>query len=463
MARTINCNPARGCISFICLWGLIWSPGICQSPENGQAPNILFIMADDLGYGDLGCYGQKVIQTPHIDQLASDGMRFTRCYAGSPVCAPSRSVLMTGLHTGHTTIRGNTGLGGVVGLGGKQGRVPLDAEDMTVADELKKLGYVTGCIGKWGLGEPNTTGEPRKQGFDYFFGYLNQRRAHNYFPEYLWENETKFALLGNQSGEEHIYSHDLFTKKAIQFLEENVDTSFFLYLPYTVPHDEYEIPETTPYQSMPWTDEEKVHAAMISRLDRDIGTLLNLLEDLHLTDRTVIFFCSDNGAARRWEGRFESSGTLRGRKRDLYEGGIRTPMIIKYPGALVAGSVNRTPWYFADVLPTLVSAAGGQLMRQVDGINLWSHITLGSAVNKRVLYWEFHERDFQQAVQKGDWKLVALGGDADLQLFNIRNDPAESRNLSSDLPSKVKELVKYLNSERTASENWPIEKNNQKE
>jgi arylsulfatase A-like enzyme len=302
-------------------------------------PNIIFIMADDLGYHDLGSYGQKKILTPHLDQMAREGMRFTNCYSGSTVCAPARSVLMTGQHTGRTTVRGN--FSQIQGLPG--GRVPLQENDTTVANVLKQAGYVTGITGKWGLGEPGTTGIPNRQGFDQWFGYLNQRHAHTYYPEYLWRNEEKVILEGNLDGKREVYTHDLFTNFALDFLKENQDTSFFLYLAYTVPHSDYEIPDTAPYTDSLWTDNEKIHAAMITRMDRDIGRMMQLLTDLGIDDNTMVFFCSDNGAAQFWEGRFDSSYPLRGRKRDMYEGGIRTPMVVRYPGRVPAGRCVISP------------------------------------------------------------------------------------------------------------------------
>ncbi len=437
---------------------LIWLFG-CAGPGNTPAPppNIIFIMADDLGYGDLGCYGQDLILTPHIDRLAAEGMRFTQAYAGSTVCAPSRSVLMTGLHTGHTTVRGNFGKTGVVGLGGGQGRVPLRAEDVTVAEVLKKAGYVTGMSGKWGLGEPNTGGHPNRQGFDAFFGFLNQRRAHHYFVDYLWHNEKRDTLEGNLNGGEGDYVHDLFTDFALDFIRSNHDTTFFLYLPYTVPHAEYEIPDTTPYQDRDWAWQEKVHAAMITRMDRDIGRILHSLDSLGIDEQTIVFFCSDNGAAQRWEGRFDSSGPLRGRKRDMYEGGIRTPMIVRYPGKTPAGAISHMPWYFADVLPTLAELARVDSPGGLDGISVLPAL-LGEeqSMTDRYFYWEFHERGFQQAVRWNDWKAVRPAAGAPLELYNLAEDLDESDNVAAAHPEIVRQMEAYLETARTPSVDWPL-------
>lgn len=441
---------------FIFILGIFLTS--CSAPVSNiePPPNIIYIMADDLGYGDLGCYGQEIIQTPNLDQLAAEGLRFTQCYAGSTVCAPSRSVLMTGLHTGHTTVRGNFGKTGVVGLGGGQGRVPLKDEDRTVAELLKQAGYVTGMTGKWGLGEPNTTGHPNRQGFDEFFGFLNQRRAHHYFVEYLWHNEEKVILEGNLDGGQEEYVHDLFSEFALDFIEEYHDTTFFLYLPYTIPHAAYEIPDTTPYHDEQWEWQEKVHAAMITRMDRDIGRIMTSLQKLGIDERTIVFFCSDNGAAQRWEGRFDSSGPLRGRKRDMYEGGIRTPMIVRYPGKTPAGATSDMPWYFADVLPTLADFAGIAPPSDIDGVSIQPAL-LGQEqkMTDRYFYWEFHERGFQQAVRWNDWKAIRPAPGEPLELYNLADDLDESNNVAAAQPDIIQQIENYLDTARTESVDWP--------
>ncbi|MEM7371421.1 MAG: arylsulfatase [Bacteroidota bacterium] len=419
-------------------------------------PNIIFIMADDLGYGDLGSFGQRVIQTPNLDQMAKEGMRLTQCYAGSPVCAPSRSCLMTGLHTGHTTVRGNFGKTGVLGLAGNPGRVPLKAEDLTIAEALKEGGYVTGMFGKWGLGEPNTTGHPNDQGFDTFFGFLNQRRAHNYYPEYLWHNKEKVELAGNLGDKEEEYAHDKFSEKALDFVREHRDRHFFLYLPYTVPHARYQIPDTSPYTAEPWEEKEKIHAAMISRMDRDIGDLFDLLKELQIDDKSIVFFCSDNGAAERWEGRFDSSGALRGRKRDMYEGGIRSPMIVRYPAEIEGGSSSDFPCYFPDIMPTLLDIASLPIPDGLDGVSILPTL-LGEkqTTATRHLYWEFHERGFQQAVRYGNWKAVRLKVGGALELYDLSTDEGEMHNVASQHPALIQEIESYLASARTLSVDWP--------
>ena len=442
--------------SILLILGALSTPFFSKA-EVGDRPNIIFIMADDLGYGDLGSYGQTVIQTPYLDLMAKEGTRFIYAYAGSPVCAPSRSVLMTGMHTGHATVRGNFGEYGVKGLAGGNGRVPLNAEDVTVAEVLKEAGYVTGMTGKWGLGEPGTTGHPNEQGFDEWFGYLNQRRAHSYYPDFIWRNKERVDLPGNTDGKKETYTHDLFAEFALEFVRENRGNRFFLYIPYLIPHSRYEIPDTAPYMNQPWKEDEIIHAAMVTRMDRDIGRLFALLKELGIDEETIVFFCSDNGAAQRWEGRFDSSGSLRGRKRDMYEGGIRTPMIVRWPGIVAAGKTNGFPWYFADVLPTLVDLAGGQAPDRLDGISVLPSI-LGNPQSKdRFLYWEFFENGFQQAVRWKDWKAVRLALGEPLELYDLASDESETNNIASENPDIVAKFEAYLKVARTDSINWPVE------
>jgi arylsulfatase A-like enzyme len=417
-------------------------------------------MADDMGFGDLGCYGQKLILTPHIDTLAKEGRAFSQVYAGCTVCAPSRSVLMTGLHMGHTRVRGNFAK---VGGFGPQKRVPLEPEDVTVAELMKSAGYTTGMTGKWGLGEPGSTGVPNKQGFDAWFGYLNQRRAHTYYPTYLWKNEKKFPLPGNEDGKKKQYTHDMFTDFSLAFIKENQKRPFFLYLPYTVPHAKYEIPSVEPYQDKKWSDSEKVHAAMITRLDRDVGRIMALLGELKLDSRTIVFFCSDNGAANRWQGRFDSSGKLRGRKRDMYEGGLRTPMIVRWPDRVPAGTTdNDTIWSFADVLPTCVDLAGAKVPDgfACDGVSVLPSL-LGKTqpeLAERFLYWEFFERGFQQAARWKNWKAVKLKRSGRLELYDLATDVSETKNVAAKHPDIVRTFEDYLVKARSESPNWPLSK-----
>ena len=425
-----------------------------------KKPNIIFIMTDDLGYNDLGCYGQEKIQTPHIDRLAAEGVCFTQCYTGSPVCAPSRNVLMTGQHTGHTRIRNNfPKVGGVLVLdnGSPQRRVNLEPEDFTVAEMLKAAGYATGITGKWGVAEPGTNGVPNRKGFDEWFGYLNQRRAHTYYPPYLWRNKEKVILEGNKDGQRQEYSHDMFTAFALNFIRGHQDEPFFLYLPYTIPHARYEIPSIEPYTHKPWPDDAKVHAAMITRMDGDVGSIMALLKELSIDEQTIVFFCSDNGAANRWEGIFDSSGPLRGQKGQVYEGGIRTPMVVRWPGRVPAGVVSDAAWYFADFLPTTAELAGVEPPSNIDGVSILPSL-LGQEQNleNRFLYWEFFGGGFKQAVRIGDWKAVRPNLDKPLELYNLTTDLGEEHNVAEQHPEVVRKIETYLETARTESEYWPI-------
>ncbi|MGB3799259.1 MAG: sulfatase-like hydrolase/transferase [Lewinella sp.] len=430
--------------------------------QSTDRPNIVFIMADDLGYADLGSYGQTVIRTPNLDRLAEQGTRFTDVYAGSTVCAPSRSVLMTGQHTGHTTVRGNNGVGGVVGLGGAEGRIPLQASDTTVAKLLQSAGYATGMIGKWGLGEPATAGLPDLQGFDYFYGFLNQRRAHTYYPDYVWRNSERVDFPDNAGHRKRDYIQDHFLAESLQFVDNHRDEPFFLYLPYTLPHDDYEIDTLGRFvDSLSWTPDERAYAAMVERLDRDVGQVLDRLEENGLTDRTIVFFCSDNGAAQRWEGRFDSSGPLRGRKRDMYEGGLRTAMIVRYPGQVAAGAVSEVPWSFTDVLPTLCAVAGIEPTTSTDGNNVWPVITGQSEHHPdpdRSFYWEFHEGTFQQAIRRGEYKAVRTAPEQDWELYKLDDDPGEVNDLAGNQPEITEELAQMAENAHRPSAFFPVRK-----
>jgi arylsulfatase A-like enzyme len=417
-------------------------------------PNIIFILADDLGYGDLGCYGQRKIKTPNIDRLAAEGMRFTQCYAGSTVCAPSRCCLMTGVHTGHARIRGNA-------------RVPLEAADLTVAEILKPAGYRTAAIGKWGLGNEGTTGIPNKHGFDEWFGYLDQTHAHNYYPEFLWRNERQWQVRGNAGGQKGDYSHDWFTRTSTNFIRINQKHPFFLYLAYTIPHANnelkdkgMEVPSDTPYSKENWPQQERNKAAMITRLDADVGNLLNRLKELKIEQDSVIFFSSDNGPHK--EGGvdpkfFESSGPLRGIKRDLYEGGIRVPMIVRWPGRIKAGSTNNQVWAFWDFLPTAAELAGVKAPKGIDGVSMVPTLLGLPQTNRHgFLYWEFHERGFQQAARMGDWKAVKLGTNKPVELYNLTTDVGEKQNIADKHPDLVARIEEYLKTARTDSKDWPV-------
>ncbi len=441
-----------------------------EEPTASRPPNIVFIMADDLGYGELGCYGQDKIRTPHVDQLAAEGMKFSDAYAGCSVCAPARSVLMTGMHMGHTSVRSNPG------------GVPILPEDVTVAELLKQRGYATGCFGKWGLGDIGTEGVPWKQGFDEFVGYLHQAHAHYYYPHYIYDNDQKLPLEGNEGDGRGTYSHDVIAERTLGFIERNKDQPFFCYAPFTIPHAEYVVPEDEIYAEYSGKFEEPEIperssrpgrlirpkeplaslAAMITRLDRDVGRIMKLLTDLGLDDNTIVFFTSDNGAAAaNWTDYFESSGPLRGAKKTFYEGGIRVPMIVRRPGRIAAGSTSDLPWAFHDFLPTALELAGGEPPTNVDGISI-APTLLDSGVQAKheYLYWElpryvsatgeFRDETPPQALRMGKWKAVRPEPDGELELYNLETDLGETHDISGDNPEVLAQVTELLKAARTS-------------
>ena len=423
-----------------------------------RKPNIVFILADDLGYGDLGCYGQKQIQTPNIDRLASKGMRFTQAYAGSTVCAPSRCALMTGLHTGHTFIRGNQ-------------RLDLRPQDTTVAEVLKAAGYRTAIFGKWGLGTACNSGVPNLKGFDEWFGYLDQRHAHTYYPSQLWENQKEYFLGGNFGPNHTEYSHDLFTQRARGFIDKQSPASpFFLYLAYTIPHADNEaakitgngmdVPTDEPYSNRTWPQTEKNFAAMITRMDRDVGGLVDLLGSRGLAQDTLIIFTSDNGPHA--EGGhdpafFDSNGPLRGIKRDLYEGGIRVPTIAAWPGVIRPGTTSDAVWAFWDFFPSAAELAGANAPNDIDGISFVPALRGWPMPKREYLYWEFHEQGFSQAVRMGDWKGVRRKSrGAPIELYDLATDIGEQHDVASQHPDIVRQIAGIMISARTESKEFPV-------
>ncbi len=438
-------------------------------PPAPRKPNIILIVADDLGIGDLGSYGQKLIKTPNLDRIATEGTRFTSFYSGSTVCAPSRCSLMTGLHSGHAVIRGNA-------------NIPLPADTATLPRSLQQAGYHTGLVGKWGLGNENTSGVPQKQGFDEFVGYLDQTHAHDYYPTHLWRFDPHTGFDGrlpldeNLANQRRSYSHDLFTTAALNFVRINKPDNynkqkpFFLYLAYTIPHANNEegarsgngmqTPSDSPYSSETWPQPEKNKAAMITRLDADVGRLLDKLTQSKIDNNTLILFTSDNGPHREGGVKpefFRSSGPHRGIKRDLYDGGIRVPMIAWWPGKVPAGKVSDQVWAFWDVFPTLTAVARADAPQQIDGINMLPALMGRAQTNQHeFLYWEFHEGGSKQAVRMGDWKGVRTAPGRPLELYDIKADPAEKTDMALERKDIVAKIDTYLQTARTESETWPL-------
>ena len=444
-----------------------------------EKPNLIWIMADDLGYGDLGCYGQKVIATPHLDRMAQEGMRFTQFYAGATVCAPSRSVLMTGQHHGHTRVRGNAGRSNPVAQA-------LRPEDTTVADVLKGAGYRTALIGKWGLGNVGEAemGLPRKHGFDEFFGYLSQHHAHNHFPDYLWRNEERVSLsnritpVGEDGAgyatEAVVFADDLFADEAIEFVKQNQQRPFFLYWSMVIPHANNErtralgngahVPDFGPYADKDWPDPDKGQAAMIWRMDQYVGRMLETLHELGLTEKTLVIFSSDNGPHNESNHnikRFDPAGPLSGIKRDLTDGGIRVPMIAWWPGTIQPGTESGHVGYSGDWMAAAAELAGAKVPESCDSISFVPTL-LGRSADQRqheFLYWEFHERGFKQAaLYKGRWKGIRSGSpDAPIVLYDLKNDISESTNVAAQHPEIAEKISTYLKTARTPSPEWEPE------
>ncbi len=463
----------------------------------GRAPNVVLILADDLGYGELGSYGQEKIRTPNLDRLADEGMRFTQHYSGSPVCAPSRCVLLTGLHTGHAYIRDNDEMserGDVWRDLSLEGQRPLPADSYTVGSLFQEAGYVTGAIGKWGLGGPASEGHPNRQGFDHWYGYLCQRMAHNYYPPHLWRNGDMDVLEGNEYFHPHQrmpegadpgdpasyepyrggdYSMDLMVEEAVTFIRENRERPFFLYLPFPVPHvsiqvpddsvDEYEgaFPET-PYLGergyLPHPKPRAGYAAMITRMDREIGRIMELLEELDISDNTLVLFTSDNGPTFNGgtdSDFFESAGPLRGLKTQLYEGGIRVPLIARWPGRIAPGTTSDLPSAFWDYLPTFADLLGVLLPGETDGKSILPTL-LGRTPEQQeheYLYWEFQGR---QAVRMGRWKGYRSGVNSPIELYDVDVDIGEATDVAGGSPEVVERIAEIMVSERTPSELFPL-------
>ncbi len=434
---------------------------LCASDDT-RPPNVIFLLADDLGYGDLGCYGQELIATPNLDRLAEQGIRFTQAYAGGPVCTSSRSVLMTGLHNGHTPARDN---------------VPhyptyLDDEDLTIAEVLQEAGYRTGGIGKWSLGDPDTPGRATNQGFDEWFGYLNQDHAHYYWTEYLDDNERRHELPDNAVTREH-YSHDLLVERALKFIRSSAkekDTPFFFYGAFTLPHfsskeedkDGLAVPSTDPYTDRDWPEKARKYAAMVHRLDESVGRIVDLVDELGLGENTLILFSSDNGGHSTVWDRFHTSGSLRGFKRDLTEGGIRVPFLARWPGTIPAGTVSDEVIAFQDLFPTFAELADAKFpgALDLDGISVIPALKGESLPDRsEPLYWDYghNRRYYDQAVRIGNWKAIRLGkNEGRMELYDLSEDIGETTDLATDHPEIVEKIATFMNNAVTPNARYPI-------
>lgn len=437
-----------------------------EAPAEGRPVNVIYILADDLGYGDIGCYGQQKIKTPNIDRMAQEGMLFTQHYAGCTVSAPSRCSLMTGLHTGHSQIRGNKEIK-------PEGQQPMTEDTYTLGKLMKSAGYTTGIFGKWGLGYPGSTSVPANMGFDEFFGYNCQRQAHSYYPDHLWHNNDTVFLHENDNEGRKIYSQDLIHEQALKFIRDNKDKPFYAMLTYTLPHAELNLPHDSIYQmyenafeevpydgKMGYHPSEKPYAsfaAMVTRLDKYVGDVMAELKELGLDKNTIVIFTSDNGPHREGGANpdyFQSYGPLKGVKRDVYEGGIRVPMIAWGPEKIKAGVKSEHISAFWDVMPTLAELTGVTLPEAGDGISfLPTLLSEGEQKQHDYLYWEFHELNGREALRSGNWKLIRqpVVGETILELYDLSSDIHEDNNLSQQNPEKVKELEVLMDGARTES------------
>ncbi|MFH4967731.1 arylsulfatase [Gaetbulibacter sp. M240] len=460
-----------------------------QSQEiNHERPNIIYILADDLGYADVGVYGQSKFNTPNLDKLAKDGMLFTQHYAGSTVCAPSRSVLLSGMHTGHTSIRGNKEFI-------PEGQHPMAAETYTIAEMLKDAGYTTGAFGKWGLGFVGTDGDPNKQGFDEFYGYNCQRQAHRYYPEHLWHNSEKVLLEGNEGFKKtNNYAGYLIHDKALNFIETNKDKPFFLFYPNVAPHAELIVPEAElekfrgKYEEKPFINtqpganygDEKfdvkyytsqpepraTFAAMVTLLDQQVGDIMAKLKELGLAENTIIMFSSDNGPHQEGGADpdfFDSNGQLKGYKRDLYEGGVRVPMIVSWPSKIQGNTQSDHISAFWDIMPTLAELAKVEAPQNIDGISFLPELLGKEQKDHDFLYWEFHEQGGKKAVRKGKWKAVKLNcfnpSKTKIELYDLSSDLGEEHNVADEYPEIVKELSTIMENEHEENAEFPFKAN----
>lgn len=434
--------------------------------QAAEKPNIVFIMLDDAGYGDLSCYGQKHFTTPNMDRIAAEGMKFTNHYSGSTVCAPTRCALMTGKHTGHCVVRGNREVK-------PEGQAPMPADIVTIPRLLKEAGYVTGMFGKWGLGAPGSTSDPTEH-FDTFYGYNCQREAHSYYPDHLWANNERVELDGQT------YSHDLIAQASLKFIRDNKDKPFFCYVPTTIPHAAMHVPEDSAgpfrekfpqfeklvgkYAGTQFRNPAAAFAGMMTRLDGEVGALLSLLEELGIQDNTLVMLTSDNGPHKEGGHQpefFNSNGPLKGHKRDLYEGGIRAPLLAMWPGHVKPGSVSDLICAHWDMLPTFCEMAGVEAPADTDGISLLPTLT-GQGQQKKhdYLYWEFSERGRAQAARMGNWKAVKndikKNPNAPIELYDLSKDVGETNNIASEHPELVTKMASILEEAHVPSETFPL-------
>jgi arylsulfatase A-like enzyme len=437
---------------------LLLAPVALLRAATPAKPNIIFVLSDDVAQGDIGVYGQKLIQTPRMDRMAREGTRYTQAFCGTTVCAPSRTSLMTGLHTGHSPVRGNWEVP-------VEGQLPLPASTVTVAQLLKTAGYATAVAGKWGMGMFDTTGSPLKKGFDHQIGYNCQRHAHSYFPTFLYRDGVRFDLPGNTGkGVGPIYAQNVIQEDVLQWVRTKKDQPFFLFYAITLPHGNHEIDDLGIYADKPWPAQQKAYAAQVTRLDRDIGQIFDLLAELKIDNNTLVMVAGDNGssfAPTSAMGKLfdQASNGLRGYKRDLYEGALRQAAFARWPGVIPAGRVTDGAWAFWDFLPTCVELAGAKLPAgfKTDGLSLVSFLCGGEAPQRDYFYWELHETAKPlQAVRFGDWKAIRNGPGLALELYNLSTDLAESKDVAAAHPDLVAKAESLMKAAHVDDPNWPL-------
>lgn len=446
------------CFSAVALLAFLAADFLKAERPSDDRPNMIFILSDDVAQGDLGCYGQEIIQTPRLDQLAAEGTRYLQAYCGTSVCAPSRASFFTGLHSGHCPIRGNYEVP-------PEGQLPLPAETVTIAEVAKAAGYSTATFGKWGMGFFDSTGSPLKQGVDHFFGYNCQRHAHSYFPTYLYDDDRPFRLPGNNGRDVgETYAQELIQKDMIKWVRENGEEPFLLFYALTLPHGRHEIDDFGIYADKPWTDRQKAYASQVTRLDSDIGELVDTLNEMGIGKNTLIVFSGDNGSSFNPQsemGRLfkQANNGLRGFKRGMYEGALRQAAIAWWPGTVPAGRVDDQPWAFWDLMPTFVelSQASPPEGYETDGKSLVAYLQGGDVPQREYFYWELHLDKPIQATRFGDWKAVRKGIDKPIELYDLGTDAGEQNNVSGEHPDLIEQARKIFEMAHRPDPNWPIQ------
>ncbi|MEM9586304.1 MAG: arylsulfatase [Planctomycetota bacterium] len=440
-------------VSFLALFLILTTLG----GQAAELPNFIFVLSDDIAQGDLGSYGQELIKTPRLDQMAAEGTRYLQAYCGTSVCAPSRSSFFTGLHTGHCPVRGNYEVP-------PEGQLPLPDETVTIAEVAKSAGYATATFGKWGMGYFDSSGSPLRQGVDHFFGYNCQRHAHSYFPTYLYDDDQAFRLPGNNGRDVgETYAQELIQRDMIRWVKKNAERPFFLFYAITLPHGRHEIDDVGIYADKPWTETQKSYAAQVTRVDTDMGELMDTLRDLGIAKNTLIVFSGDNGSSFAPSSEMgklfnQADNGLRGYKRGMYEGALRQAAISWWPGSVPAGRVDQQPWAFWDLMPTFVEMSGAEPPEgyETDGLSLLEYLKGGEAPQRDYFYWELHPGKPIQATRFGDWKAVRNGIDQPIELYDLATDPGETDDIADQHPTKVAQAESIMTEAHRPDPNWPL-------